>query len=104
MAPAGPDHGRGARLTLSRLKPGERFAYEFDFGDGWLHVCTVGDQRIDPEEELGIVPASPMPYWGWGVIPDQYGRGWDDDGKCQPPPDTKGADLPPIGPWQWRGR
>lgn len=21
----------------------------------------------------------PLPYWGWGAIPDQYGRRWDDD-------------------------
>jgi len=93
----------GRRLTLGRLKPGERFAYEFDFGDSWLHLCTVGERRIDPEDRLGIVPACPMPYWGWGAIPDQYGRRWDgDDGESQPPADTKGTDLPAIGPWQWR--
>lgn len=93
------------RLTLSCLKPGERFAYEFDFGDGWLHLCTVGELRIDPEEALGIIPACPLAYWGWGVIPDQYGRRWDDDdGESQPPKDTQGSDLPPIGPWKWLQR
>ena len=30
---------------LLTLKPGERFAFEFDFGDGWTHLCTVGDER-----------------------------------------------------------
>jgi hypothetical protein len=36
------------RLTLGRLKAGEQFVYEFDFGDSWLHLCTVGPRRIDP--------------------------------------------------------
>ena len=27
-----------------------------------------------------------MPYWGWGAIPDQYGRRWaDDDGQSRAP-------------------
>lgn len=64
------------RVTLGTLGLGEEFAYEFDFGDGWRHLCAVGDQRIDPLDELGIVPVKPLPYWGWGAIPDQYGRRW----------------------------
>ena len=103
----GPDDDPGEptlgslRLTLSQ--PGEGFAYEFDFGDSWLHLCTVGEQRIDPEEELGIVPAQPTACWGWGALPDQYGRRWDDDdGESKSLTDTNDADLPPIGPWQWR--
>ena len=30
-----------ARTRLSRLAPGEQFAYLFDFGDDWAHLCTV---------------------------------------------------------------
>src|SRR4051794_38134311 len=37
-----------ATTKLSRLAPGERFAYVFDLGDDWAHLCTVADQRIDP--------------------------------------------------------
>ena len=93
----------GRRLTLGRLKPGEQFAYEFDFGDSWMHLCTVAERRIDPFETLGIAPASPLPYWGWGDIPDQYGRAWDgDDGESRPPPRPKRSDLPDLGPWQGR--
>lgn len=89
-----------ARTSLGRLTGGERFVYEFDFGDRWLHLCTVGVRRVDPLEELGLEPGVPLPYWGWGSIPDQYGRRWDtDDGESPPPPDPHGADLPPIGPW-----
>lgn len=57
------------RTTLSRLEPGEQFLYEFDFGDAWLHLCTVGVHRIDPIETVGLLPGSPTPYWGWGASP-----------------------------------
>lgn len=90
------------RLTkLSQLKPGEQFVYEFDFGDSWLHLCTVGNERIDPLDALGIVPARPLAHWGWGDIPDQYGRLWDgDDGDSPRPANPKLSDLPLIGPWR----
>ncbi len=89
---------------LSRLRPGEQFAYTFDFGDDWQHLCAVGDKRIDPEEVYGLEPKRPAVYWGWGALPDQYGRRWaDDDGESPPPTDTGDRDLPPILPeWQWR--
>jgi hypothetical protein len=87
------------RAKLSRLRPSERFLYTFDLGDDWTHLCTVGPDRIDPLEELGIVPDVPLPYWGWGAIPDQYGRRWDgDDGEARLPRDPGGADLPPLRP------
>jgi hypothetical protein len=54
----------------------------------WAHLCTVGAQRIDPIEVLGILPDTPLPYWGWGNIPDQYRRRWDgDDGESPQPGD-----------------
>jgi hypothetical protein len=48
-----------------------------------------------------VVPDRPLPCWGWGDIPDQYGRGWNgDDGSAPPPPAPDGlSDLPPILPW-----
>src|SRR5450756_1544068 len=57
------------RTRLSRLRPGEQFLYTFDLGDDWTHLCTVGPERIDPEEELGIVPDVPLAYWGLGHDP-----------------------------------
>jgi pRiA4b ORF-3-like protein len=91
------------RTTLARLKPAEQFVYEFDFGDSWLHLCTVGPRRIDPAEQLGIVPTVPLPYWGWGDLPDQYGRRFDgDDGETRTPHNPNRTDLPPIGPWRWQ--
>lgn len=84
---------------LSRLGLGDRFLYVFDFGDDWSHLCTVGDAKIDPVDELGIKPRVPLPYWGWGDLPDQYGRRWaDDDGTDELPPDPRRTDLPPFFP------
>jgi Plasmid pRiA4b ORF-3-like protein len=58
------------RVKLSRLELGEQFVYTFDLGDDWTHLCTVAESRIDPLDQLGIIPDSPLPYWGWGDIPD----------------------------------
>ena len=63
----------------------------------WAHLCTVGPERIDPEEELGQVPDGPLAYWGWGTIPDQFGRRCDgDDGEARLRRDPRGTDLPPL--------
>jgi hypothetical protein len=79
------------------LALGDQFVYTFDLGDAWTHLCTVGPERIDPLEMLGMVPAQPLSYFGWGTIPDQYGRRWDaDDGESRPPRDPRLADLPPL--------
>jgi hypothetical protein len=90
------------RTKLSRLTPGEQFAYVFDFGDDWAHLCTVAARKIDPVDEFGVVPLQPAPYFGWGALPDQYGRRWDsDDGEASvpKPPRDPMAELPPILPW-----
>ena len=94
------------QARLSRLGLGEQFVYVFDFGDDWTHHGTVGAERVDPLESLGIVPDEPLPYSGWGDIPDQYRRRWDgDDGESPPPPDPDLADLPPLRPgWGSRDR
>lgn len=68
-----------------RLAVGDRFTYVFDLGDNWRHECVITGLD-DPEETLGIVPQEPLAYWGWGAIPDQYGRRWSgDDGESEPP-------------------
>lgn len=43
----------GADVKLSILKGGQQFAYVFDLGDNWAHLCTVGPERIDPLDSLG---------------------------------------------------
>jgi hypothetical protein len=87
-------------VRLSRLSAGEQFVYTFDMGDDWTHLCSVSEQRIDPLETLGIIPERPLPYWGWGVIPDQYGRrSIDDDGTSPLGPNPDARDLPPLRPY-----
>jgi hypothetical protein len=91
-----------ARTKLSRLVPGEQFANVFDLGDGWAHLCTVAVPHIDPLDEFGKGPTAPLPYFGWGDLPDQYGRRWDSDDGSSPPPKRPArlmADRPPILPW-----
>ena len=98
-----PDASLDSPTTkLSRLAPGDQFAYVFDFGDDWAHLCTIDAQKIDPLDTTGFTPAAPTAYWGWGDMPDQYGRAWDgDDGESPQPkrPTRPLADLPPILPW-----
>jgi len=86
------------RVRLSRLQAGEQFLYTFDMGDDWTHLCTVGDERIDPLETLGVIPDRPLPYWGWGSIPDQYGRRSEDD-ESPLGPNPEARDLPPLKPY-----
>ena len=88
------------QVKLSRLSAGEQFVYVFDLGDDWTHLCTVGPDRIDPVETLGILPKSPLPYWGWGDVPDQYRRRWEsDNGASRRPKDPGFTDLPPLRPY-----
>jgi len=59
-----------------------------------------------PHDEIGLLSAQPLPYFGWGQLPDQYGRRWNnDDGEAPEPkrPTRLLADLPPVLPW-WRTR
>lgn len=68
------------------VEPGAEFQFTFDLGDIWTHRCVVGEEKVDPLEVLGVRPDAPLPYWGWGSIPDQYGRRWaGDDGESVPP-------------------
>ena len=90
-----------ATAPLSRLSPGEQFAYEFDLGARWQHLCTVGLALLDPEAELDREPAGPVTIAGWGTIPDQYGRTWGDpavatidDGGSGRPGDHDDIELP----------
>jgi hypothetical protein len=55
---------------------GDEFAFTFDFGDRWEHRCRVLDEKVDPRQEWGSgpLPKQPLATWGWGLIPDQYGR------------------------------
>ena len=60
----------------------------------------VEPQKIDPVQELGIRPKAPLSLWGWGSIPDQYGRRWADDvGEGEVP--TRPRDPAPMRSVEW---
>lgn len=83
-------------LTLGEvLEPGAEFGYTFDLGDNWRHECLIGTGEIDPEQVLGILPDRPLPHFGWGTIPDPYGRLFNGDDGETPIPE------PPHQPWPW---
>ncbi len=68
------------RITVaSALNKGDEFEFVFDFGDDWTHLCRVVDVKVDPEGLYGEPPRLPVPVWGWGSIPDQYGRRTEND-------------------------
>ena len=68
-----PSGTRRGRRSPPAAK-GELFEYEFDFGDSWLHRCTILETDVAPDDVYGIKPKGPVAVWGWGSIPDQYGR------------------------------
>lgn len=61
-------------LGLLSLTEGSVLEYVFDLGDEWLHRCEVRSVGRNPETDFGDVPLGPVPIFGWGSIPDQYGR------------------------------
>ena len=61
-------------LGTASMKDGDTFDYIFDLGDSWEHDCTVLRTNVDPQAELGAVPRDIVPVFGWGAMPDQYGR------------------------------
>ena len=64
-----------ATLKVAKeVNAGDVFTYTFDLGDDWRHCCVVEKEKADPREEYGPLPAGPVAIWGWGSIPDQYGR------------------------------
>lgn len=86
------------------LSLGTEFQYTFDLGDEWVHRCVIGQVKVDPLDELGIVPDTPLPYWGWGSVPDQYGRRWaDDDGEAPLPERPRQRHPMLTGSWPAAG-
>ncbi|MPZ88506.1 MAG: hypothetical protein GEU81_10610, partial [Nitriliruptorales bacterium] len=56
------------------LRPGSTLRYVFDLGERWVHECDVESMGVDPVDLYGEQPDIPVPVFGWGPIPDQYGR------------------------------
>lgn len=86
-------------LVLQHMQPGAPFRYLFDYGDEWVHRCEMEPRKVDPVETLGIEPEAPMACFGWGDLPDQYGRRWDGDDGQEPP--SAPAELDPMRVFTW---
>ena len=67
---------RAGIVTLADMDLGEgaRFQYVFDMGDDWAHECVVTAVGVRPRDVYGATPRLPVAVWGWGSMPDQYGR------------------------------
>lgn len=88
-----------AKVTRT-VKPGDEFRFTFDLGDDWTHKCVVAASKVDPVAMFGENPGRPVAYWGWGAMPDQYGRRWpDDDGTEPTPPEPKTDEPMARGVW-----
>ncbi|MGH3665025.1 MAG: IS1096 element passenger TnpR family protein, partial [Egibacteraceae bacterium] len=79
--PEDPDAEDSEDVTIGEaaLHLGTRFRYTFDLGERWLHECVVDETALDAAEEYGEEPDVPVPVYGWGTVPDQYGRQAEDD-------------------------
>lgn len=91
------------------LGAGTRFTYLFDVGEGWTHDCRVEETGVDPVVEFGETPSTPVPLYGWGTIPDQYGATTEEvdadgtPGDTGPPEemDALSASWPEADPASW---
>ncbi len=77
---------QAAVKVADAVGPGDEFGFTFDFGDRWEHRCHVLLEKADPRQEWGPgpLPKQPVAIWGWGVIPDQYGRESADELELEP--------------------
>jgi hypothetical protein len=65
-------------LVAEALGVGEWFVYEYDFGDRWIHRCRLEAEDVLADDDIAFDLEVPIPIYGWGAIPDQYGRTTDD--------------------------
>lgn len=89
------------RVKVAReAKPGDEFRFIFDLGDNWTHRCVVSERKLDPNAMFDDLPDRPAAIWGWGEMPDQYGRRWATDDGTEPiPPEQDAADPMADGNW-----
>lgn len=84
-----PEPSSRVEVGEVRLRVGSTFRYVFDLGERWEHACEVERVDVDPVAEYGDAPELPVPVFGWGTIPDQYGREHEDEDNEAEPPDQQ---------------
>ena len=76
---AGPGtEDAGEVEVLRTVKPGDAFSFIFDPHEDWAHRCLVEAEPFDLSGD-DDPPPIPVPVYGWGTIPDQFGRNNEDD-------------------------
>lgn len=79
----GPDavaeDSEAVTLSEAGVRLGSRFTYLFDREQRWIHACLVEEVELDPFALVEEEPDYPVPVFGWGDVPDQYGRIEEDD-------------------------
>ncbi|WP_152347044.1 UPF0158 family protein [Brevibacterium sp. CFH 10365] len=86
--------------VVRETKSGDEFRFTFDLGDNWTHRCVVSERKLDPNAMFDDPPDRPVAIWGWGEMPDQYGRRWATDDGTEPiPPEPDAADPMADGNW-----
>lgn len=73
------EHSETRTLGEVGLRAGSRFTYLFDPQQRWVHQCRVEEMALDPFTLVDEEPEVPIPVFGWGDVPDQYGRMEEDD-------------------------
>lgn len=79
MPDAHPEDSDARTLGEVGLRRGSRFSYLFDPQQRWVHRCRVEEVGLDPFTLVEEEPELPVPVFGWGDVPDQYGRLEEDD-------------------------
>ena len=79
MPDAHPEDSDARTLGEVGLRQGSRFTYLFDPQQRWVHTCRVEEMSLDPFTLVEEEPELPVPVFGWGDVPDQYGRLEEDD-------------------------
>ena len=76
--------------SSSTLGLGDQFVYELTSVIAG-RIYARWDRRGSTRSMNSGQPNYPLPYWGWGAIPDQYGRRWADDEGEGDEPDNPGT-------------
>jgi hypothetical protein len=79
-----PLDSEGVTLGEVGLRRGARFTYLFDPRQRWVHQCRLEETSLDPFTLVDEEPDLPVPVFGWGDVPDQYGRIEEDDDPVMP--------------------
>ncbi|MEX0650986.1 MAG: hypothetical protein WD186_03055 [Actinomycetota bacterium] len=66
-------HVDAARRKLGVRREDEVFEYEFDFGDGWTHRCTVMEVDVTPETTTVSARRGRSPCGAGGACPTSTG-------------------------------